>query len=931
MVVFANAITGTNPNTANPYTTGQIVNSNITVSGIGRSGVTGSNANDRYNASGWDSASINTARYYEFIINPNSGYEIDFSSFVYTGQASGSGPTSVVIRSSADNYTNNVGVPTVSGTTINLSATAYQNITTPIRFRVYAFGASSPGGTFSINSFTFNGNVNLSTVPALTTNPSAVTGLDFFVDAGPSVSKPINVIGANLVPSIGTISITATTNFEVSSDNLNFGENAIIDYDAGTITSIPIYVRTVSGLSLGTYNGSIVINGGTAPDVTVNVQGIVRASFTIPYENNFRTQAAVDDAVAQGFVINNAVFNATGYKQISLNGFVETPTIDFTAYSSIQVGFDAATFGGVAGQTLELQISEDNGLTYTSIGSVVPTSATFAPSRTDVNLTNYPSTTGKFRVRMTAGGNTSRFRDFYVLETTLWDGTTWSNGAPDSKTIATIDGDYATSINGSINAKRMEVVSGAVQVNSGTTINLEDEINVASGSVNFENNAHLIQLNAAINKGEISVSRNAMMRRLDYVYWSSPVASQLLNDFSPLTLPNRFYTLDEATNEFQSVDPTVTNFSVGRGFMVRAPNNYPTTPQNFTGVFTGTPHNGTITVPITRTGLGYNLVGNPYPSPISATAFAALNPTIGTLYFWTHTTQGVGVSNYATFNATGAAASAGGEIPNGIIQVGQGFLINAPLNATSVTFNNLLRVNNFDDQFFRSTPIIADSARFWLNLNHEEDVVNQILIGYIPGATDAIDVMYDGKMFENTASSIYGILEDSAYSIVGKAFPFEYSDVVPLGFRAGQPGSYTLELKQFDGLFASGDSPIYLKDQLTGAVIDLKESVYNFTAEQGVFESRFEIVYENSLLAANNLYRSKDVQLFGKNGKLHIQSNHARIVSLKLFDMMGRMLLEDVSSPAQNWLLDISNVEEQVVIVRVELENSVVVINKFKL
>ena len=49
--IFENPITGTNPNLNNPYTAGQIVNSNITVSGIGRgSGITGTNANDRYNA-----------------------------------------------------------------------------------------------------------------------------------------------------------------------------------------------------------------------------------------------------------------------------------------------------------------------------------------------------------------------------------------------------------------------------------------------------------------------------------------------------------------------------------------------------------------------------------------------------------------------------------------------------------------------------------------------------------------------------------------------------------------------------------------------------------------------------------------------------------------------------------------------------------------
>ena len=44
--IFSNTITGTTPNTSNPYTIGQVTNANITVSGIGRgSGISGNNAN----------------------------------------------------------------------------------------------------------------------------------------------------------------------------------------------------------------------------------------------------------------------------------------------------------------------------------------------------------------------------------------------------------------------------------------------------------------------------------------------------------------------------------------------------------------------------------------------------------------------------------------------------------------------------------------------------------------------------------------------------------------------------------------------------------------------------------------------------------------------------------------------------------------------
>ena len=87
--IWTNPITGTNPNTANPYTTGDVVDANITVSGISRgTGIAGVNANDRYNADGWSTGAINLNDYFQFTLTPDAGCEIDFASFVYTGQLS---------------------------------------------------------------------------------------------------------------------------------------------------------------------------------------------------------------------------------------------------------------------------------------------------------------------------------------------------------------------------------------------------------------------------------------------------------------------------------------------------------------------------------------------------------------------------------------------------------------------------------------------------------------------------------------------------------------------------------------------------------------------------------------------------------------------------------------------------------------------------
>ena len=173
--IWTNPINGTNPNTANPYTAGQTVDANITVSGIGRgAGIAGTNTNNRYNANGWDTVALDPTAYFTFTLTPNPGSFINLTSFVYTGQASTSGATAFRFRSSLDGFTADIGSPTATGT-ISLSGATYQNLGSSIEFRLYGYGASSPSGTFSVNDFTFNGTVttNDTTPPTLSSTSPA--------------------------------------------------------------------------------------------------------------------------------------------------------------------------------------------------------------------------------------------------------------------------------------------------------------------------------------------------------------------------------------------------------------------------------------------------------------------------------------------------------------------------------------------------------------------------------------------------------------------------------------------------------------------------------------------------------------------------------------------------------------------------------------
>ncbi|WP_130735545.1 PA domain-containing protein [Flavobacterium sp. J27] len=518
---------------------------------------------------------------------------------------------------------------------------------------------------------------------------------------------------------------------------------------------------------------------------------------------------------------------------------------------------------------------------------------------TDMDIQKDLNNPGKFSVFAATYGRGVFSADFWYCgaTTTTWNGSSWSNGVPSPKTAVVFAGNYNSTA--SLDACSVVINTGTnVVFNSGHTLRVGDNITVnGTGTLTIENNAALIQYaKHAVNTGNIIVKRNsAPMVRLDYTAWSSPVQGQQLLAFSPNTLPNRFYeylyTGTTTPTAYQTVDPT-TNFITAKGYIIRVDNNWSaSTPAPYNGVFTGVPNNGICTYPI---GKGFNVVGNPYASPINADEFIQKNAKVRALYYWTHTAPAVGgvypVNNFASYTLLGGvAAAAGGATPNNIIQVGQGFYVSS-LDAFSVEFNNEMRRDAISStQFFRaSTTTNQEKHRIWLNLNASNHPINQILIGYMNGATNNVDSSIDGLTLEDSNSKLYNLINSKAYVIQGRSMPFTDQDVVPLGFMANEPDTYTIALENFDGLFDAQD--IFLKDKMTNVIHDLKSGGYQFSSQAGIFDNRFEIVYKNSALNTTDFDTETTINVFTNQNGINIQSS-SFINEIIVYDILGKVLL----------------------------------------
>ena len=450
-------------------------------------------------------------------------------------------------------------------------------------------------------------------------------------------------------------------------------------------------------------------------------------------------------------------------------------------------------------------------------------------------------------------------------------------------------------------------------------------------------------LNTNSGSGTATVKRNSnALFRSDYTLWSSPVTGQNLLAFSPATLATRFYNYNTSfsvAGAFSAItSPSTTPFSPGSGYLIRMPNTY-TTPAGdydagavtlvYPGQFSGTLNNGTIPVALTdgeSAGLRYNLVGNPYPSPITISTFISENSANieSTLYFW-RKTNGTG-SAYCTwvagtFTGNGNALSLD---PLGVIQTGQGFFVEAKSGKTSLSFNNTQRVINTANQFFK-TKQVAEPSKIWLNATDTAGNFSQMAVTYFDGATLGVDA-FDAKYINDSKYALTSDINQGEYTIQGRP-AFDASDVVALNFKTEVAGDYTIAIDHTQGVFANGQD-VYLVDSKTGTETDLKAGSYTFTATVGIDNTRFFLKYQKTLKVDAPAFNENTVKIYKNNGTLYVNSGKMSINSIQVYDIQGRLIAERKNVKSSTATLDNLKANNQVLLVKISGEDNSVVTKK---
>ncbi len=560
-----------------------------------------------------------------------------------------------------------------------------------------------------------------------------------------------------------------------------------------------------------------------------------------------------------------------------------------------------------------------------------------------------------------------RIGEYYLGSTTFIENNTWDNGLPDIYRNVIIDAYYNTLANGNLEVCNLTInANSTIEIWAENHITIKNDLTV-NGTLEVLHQASLLMINDSgniENNGIINIHKTTTaLKPYDYTYWSSPVKNVALSNVFAASPQNSFYTFEtqnyiDADNDSNDDDGNAWQtangaMEIGKGYTAMAPNTSPFMDTQSV-IFSGEVNNGIINMAINLSGDDnnneddWNLIGNPYPSAISADSLlnnqhnkAFLS---GSIYFWTHSTAANNTQKYCaddyamyTVGTGGISANSSGCIPSDYIASGQGFFVEAKLQG-NIEFNNDMRIKIGNTNFFKSGSLKVDNSnekdKIWINLYNNEGAFNQILIGFINGASSSYESNYDGLRFDaNNYISFYSIVDDQKLAIQGLP-PFQGDEIIPIGMTSNieEEIELNIELAQVKGIFNEQD--IYLFDKTLNKLHLLNKEAYTFKIQsKSELPDRFSLQFDNAILntdaIANDSYENEKLIISKTAQQLIVSTTNKSIISsINIYDILGRNIKHYTTNRSEVIISKNTFNKQGIFILKVQLENSKVLIKK---
>ena len=341
----------------------------------------------------------------------------------------------------------------------------------------------------------------------------------------------------------------------------------------------------------------------------------------------------------------------------------------------------------------------------------------------------------------------------------------------------------------------------------------------------------------------------------------------------------------EGSNGWTDIVPLDTDINVMQGYALWSISGSATTE-----VFTGATNTGAQSTAFTQGGLGWNLVGNPYPSTLDWDAVTVPGGMNGAIWLFDAT---IGTNGDYVYYINGGGA---GNTTSQYIPSGQGFFVRATGGSGTLAIDNGARVHGGQD-FYKSTEIEILVLKATGN-----GITTQTAIRFNENATSGVDDLYDVYRIISDSPEVPMLFTKSGDEkmAINTLSAIAGNETVPMWFRAGMIGTYTISANEI-GTFDK-ETPIYLEDLNTGAMQNLREvPEYSFGYKSGS-DKGFMVHFtkpENNAIESN-------INIFAFNNTLNVNfpvpeiTNNAFSAEIMVFDLTGKTILQTTTTKTNN-------------------------------
>ncbi|MGY3090566.1 hypothetical protein ACVWYF_003621 [Hymenobacter sp. UYAg731] len=769
-------------------------------------------------------------------------------------------------------------------------------------------------------------------------------GAGSFTLAQPTaLAQGSHTVRATAQTSGSAVSVNSTTNtFTVDTVQPTVAISSTAGASGSNTTTTPIpFTVTFSEAVTGFVAGDVTVTNGTIG--TVSGSGTTYTFNVTPTTAGTATTVNVPANVAQDGAGNGNTAASSAYSltyqptAVTWNGSISgdwftagnwTPAVVPTTAIDATIPASAPNMPAISAGTASVKaLTINSGATVSHSGGTLDVRA---------NLTNngtYTATGGTMVL-----GTSTLANILGSSNTRFWNLTIGANGAQSSTSAST-------------SVLRLLTLNGALTTN-GNPLTLESN---ATGTALVYNTSL-----ANVIVGNVTVQRYIapdLNLGLGYRHFSSPVSTATVGSlaipggFTPVVNPNyntsntpnserpfpTVYYYDQSrlatsTNLLAPFDKGWTSpsaltdpLTVGRGYTVNLT-------ANQTLSVTGPQNNGTVSQSLARTtafpiDAGWQLLGNPYPSPLDYSLVAPFD-RIGldaALYVFESTSL-YGGTYRANVNGVGGNANS----PNAILAQGQGFVVRVSNGQTSgqLILRNTHRVTAYQNPVYHRTV----ETRSLVQLDLQSATGSDPLYVYFEnGATAGVDQEMDAVKLPNTTGLNLAAWAGSDKMAIN-ALPLNATASVTVPLFIGLPvtGTYTLHAAQVLN-FGAGEQP-FLRDVQLGTLTDLSlHPDYTFTMNAANTTTRFELVFGARVLGVASAKLAAQVAVYPNPASKAVFVElpyvlNRKAVTAALVDALGRVVLTQALPAGQpTYTLPLTNLATGVYSLRLQTEAGVVV------